>query len=135
MAGDLELELNGGSELTCTGVEAGALLISLKGGSDVDCDGIAADTLDATLDGGSRLRLAGDIATAEIDGSGASEFDLRSLALAGADVRLSGGSEADLDVSGVLEAELRGGSEVRYTGDPVIGKTELRDGSTVEPAS
>ena len=134
-ADDLELSLSGGSDLRCSTVEAGALVLTLGGGSDASCTDVTTDRLEAALDGGSELQLDGTVASAALSGSGSSEFALFGLRLAGADVRLSGGSHADLDVSGVLEVDLRDGSDVRYRGDPVIGSVDLADGSTLEPAS
>ena len=129
----LALRLSGGSELSCRGLDASSLVIDLSGSSDVDCQDVTLDQFTASLDGGSDVRLTGEAATATIEGSGSSELELGGFRLAGADVTLSGGSEARLTVSGVLEAELRDGSEVRYTGDPVIGRIELHGGSTLEP--
>lgn len=131
-AGELELDLTGGCELRCSGVAAGTLRADLSGGSDVACSGFTADGLLADLDGNSSLRLSGEAATAELEGRGNSRFALEGLDLAGASVRLSGNSTADLAVSGVLEADLENLSTLRYAGEPVLGAVDVDQSSAIE---
>lgn len=63
------------------------------------------------------------------------------LAVAGTVVTLSsgsgsgGGSEASVKVSGVLEADLRNGGRLKYSGDPVLGRADVDSGSTLAPAA
>ena len=48
-----------------------------------------------------------------------------------ADISLSGGGRADINISGTLTVDLSGGSHVTYVGQPTLGDIDLSGGSTV----
>jgi hypothetical protein len=131
---DLELDISGASDLACGDVTADEVSMDLSGASSVDCTGVVARELRAELSGASELRMSGSGTAASLRGSGASEFDLRGFELEDVDVRLSGASSAEVDVSGRLEADLSGASNVRYAGSPSLGRIDTSGASKVEPA-
>jgi hypothetical protein len=51
-----------------------------------------------------------------------------------ADLSVSGGSRAEVTVTGKLDAEASGGSRIEYAGDPQLGTIDTSGGSAVEPA-
>ncbi len=48
-----------------------------------------------------------------------------------ADIELSGGSHGTINVNGRLNADVSGGSQLTYIGDPTLGDIEKTSGSTV----
>jgi hypothetical protein len=130
----LDVSLAGGSELACASLEVGRAALDLSGGSDVRCEGLRTDALDAELGGGSELVAAGSSATLSLDAGGGSDVDLGRLEAVGAEVRLSASSEALVNVSGVLEADLSNGAELRYLGSPTLGTVDLSGGATIDGA-
>jgi len=52
-------------------------------------------------------------------------------AVVNADVSLSGGSRATINLDGRLDADLSGGSNLLYIGDPTMGDINTSGGSTV----
>ena len=48
-----------------------------------------------------------------------------------ADIRMSGASSCNIDVSGRIDIDLSGASRLEYTGRPVLGSISLSGGSQV----
>jgi hypothetical protein len=46
-------------------------------------------------------------------------------------IKLSGGRKTTINLDEVLEADLSGGSQLNYIGDPTLGKIEASSGSTI----
>ena len=125
------LDLSGGSQADVTGFTLSHdLSIELSGGSRVTGD-ISADEVDLKLSGGSRIDLVGSADNLVADGSGGSHFELGSFPVGNANIKISGGSRATVDVSGTLDVDLSGGSRVLYDGEPKLGNIDLSGGSTV----
>lgn len=66
-----------------------------------------------------------------ISASGGSSLKLSDFLVHDANVKLSGGSNADINLDGRLDADLSGGSHLRYTGDPTRGDISTSGDSTV----
>jgi len=125
------LDLSGGSQVHVTGFNLSHdLSIELSGGSRATGD-ISADGVDLKLSGGSRIELAGSADNLVADGSGGSHLELGSFPVDNANIKISGGGGATVDVSGTLDLDLSGGSRVIYIGDPKIGDIDLSGGSTI----
>ena len=88
------------------------------------------------LSGGSRLDLAQPAPQADsftMTGSGGSTTDLSAMAAQKASVTLSGGSHATLKVTGSLDYDLSGGSQLRFTGNPKVGSSQTSGGASANP--
>ena len=91
-------------------------------------------TLEAVnLSGGARLRLDGTAPQAadlllRLDGG--ARADLFDLHLENAQVTLTGGSSAELTVSGRLDYDLSGGAHLTYAGQPMVGKAATSGGAS-----
>ncbi len=85
----------------------------------------------ADLSGGSRLTMTGQAVNMEAIGSGGSNLQLRDFQVNNAKVDLSGGSQAIINLSGILDAELNGGSRLMYVGNATLGEIHTSSGSTV----
>jgi hypothetical protein len=123
----LQLDLSGGSEANITGFHSSDdLSVRLSGGSHINGfitpSDITVANANFDLSGGSYVRLTGSAdGGISIVCSGGSHINLESFSVNNADVKLSGGSHATVNVSGTLNVDISGGSEVIYIGNPTLG--------------
>jgi hypothetical protein len=123
----LQLDLSGGSEAYITGFHSSDdLSVRLSGGSHINGfitpSDITVANANFDLSGGSHVRLIGSAdGGVSIYCSGGSHINLEGFSVNNADVKLSGGSHATVNVSGTLNVDISGGSEVIYTGNPTMG--------------
>jgi hypothetical protein len=126
-----EIRLSGGSQASLSGFSSSHhLSVGLSGGSIVTGDITAADAY-LDLSGGSQVNLQGMAEDLDINGSGGSQFELEAFSVNDADVNLSGGGGATINVSETLDVNLSGGSHVTYIGDPTLGDIDLSGDSTI----
>jgi len=127
-----EIRLSGGSIANISGFNSSNDLdIGLSGGSRVDGD-IIAGNADLDLSGGSRVLLEGRANDLVVSGSGGSQLDLEYFPVNSADIHLSGGGSAIVNLDGTLDVDLSGGSRVTYLGEPVMGDIDLSGDSIVK---
>ena len=126
-----KIDLSGGSRASIAGFGSSSdFSVELSGGSRIDGDIAAADA-DFELSGGSQVILAGSANDLVVKGSGGSQFDLEAFSVNNADINLSGGSRATVNVDGTLNVDLSGGSQVIYIGEPARGDISLSGESTL----
>jgi len=125
------LDLSGGSQASITGFSSSHdLSLNLSGGSGVDGDITAADA-DFDLSGGSQVNLEGTADDLDVNGSGGSQLHLENFPVDNANIKLSGGGRATVNVVGTLNVNLSGGSDVTYIGNPTLGDIDLSGGSSI----
>ena len=83
------------------------------------------------LSGGSQVNLEGTAEDLDINGSGGSHLTLAAFSVNNADINLSGGGRATINVNGTLDVNLSGGSGVTYIGEPTLGDIDLSGDSTI----
>jgi hypothetical protein len=83
------------------------------------------------LSGGSQVNLLGTADDLDINGSGGSQLGLEAFSVNNADVNLSGGGRATVNVNGTLDVNLSGGSHVTYIGEPTSIDSNLSGDSTI----
>lgn len=129
---DIEgIQLSGGSKGEIDGFSSSNdFSAKLSGGSRLEGD-ITADDTDLNLSGGSRVTLSGSGDNLLVDSSGGSRVNLEEFPVKDANIKISGGGFADIDMDGILDANLSGGSKVIYSGDLELGDLDLSGGSTV----
>jgi len=120
---NLPISLSGGSHLNGS-INAGDVNLSLSGGSHASLSGTA-DKVNASGSGGSHITLSGSAENIIIKGSGGSHFNLEDYSVSDADINLSGGSYASINVNGTLNVNISGASEVYYTGEPTMGDIDV----------
>jgi len=126
-----KIELTGGSQAAISGFSsAHDFEADLSGGSQLSGD-ITAGDAEFELSGGSQVSLEGSGDDLFINASGGSQLDLEDFLIDNADINLSGGSWATININGILDANLSGGSRVEYVGDPNLGDINLSGASTV----
>jgi hypothetical protein len=131
--GSLDVALSGGSRITFSGVAAGDVSVDASGNSGLAGE-LKAASLAGTISGASRLGVTGSASSAKLEGSGASNFDLPGFVVQDADVSLSGGSQGTVNVTGKLDADVSGGSTLRYLGSPALGDIATSGGGEVGQA-
>lgn len=125
------INLSGGSKASITGFSSSHdFSVNLSGGSGVTGN-ITAGDANFDLSGGSQVNLEGTADDLVVSGSGGSQLDLEAFSADNADVHLSGGSRATVNVDGTLDVDLSGGSQVSYVGEPTLGDIDLSGGSRV----
>jgi hypothetical protein len=127
---DFDLELSGASSLDID-MEAGDFAAGLSGASHMSGYFKAASS-DIELSGASHINLTGSGGDIKLDFSGASSGSLDKYAVGNADVDLSGASQASLDISGRLDADLSGVSQLTYGGQPTPGTLNISGGSSLK---
>jgi len=126
-----KLGLSGGSTASISGFSSSHdFSAQLSGGSWVNGDIAAADA-DFDLSGGSTVTLTGSADDLVVKGSGGSQLDLEAFSVDNADINLSGGGRATVNLDGTLDVNLSGGSKVLYIGEPTLGDIDLSGDSTV----
>lgn len=127
------LDLSGSSDANITGFKSTKnLTVDLSGSSSLDGD-IEAGDLGIDLSGSSNLTLSGSGSDMTIDISGSSDLDLAELPAVDARVDASGASSAVMNVSGRLDVDASGASDVSYLGDPNLGTINTSGSSTIQP--
>ena len=84
------------------------------------------------LSGGSHIVLQGEANDLRISASEGSHLELSDFQVHDANVNLSGGSRATINLDGILDANLSGGSHLFYIGEPSMGNIQTSGGSSVQ---
>jgi hypothetical protein len=126
------LELSGASDARVSGFESTkSLTIDLSGSSDLRGDIQAGDTsIDAS--GSSSVTLSGSAGDVSVDASGSSDVDLADFPGADGEVSASGASTVTVNLSGRLDADASGSSDVYYLGNPELGSIDTSGSSSIQ---
>jgi hypothetical protein len=103
-------------------VDGSVLARGAGSGGAVDARGLAAQTIDATLSGSGTLKLGGHAQTLRLSVSGSGTVDAPGLAVDRADVAITGSGNATLGELQQLSASCTGGGDLRYSGNPRLGR-------------
>ncbi|MCJ7605545.1 MAG: DUF2807 domain-containing protein [Dehalococcoidales bacterium] len=126
----LTLGLSGGSVVKLDTVTISDARLELSGGSRVT-GGLTMQDGKLDLSGASVVELEGSAEDIRLTGSGASDFRLDDFTATTATINLSGGSTVSIHVIEQMNVDLSAGSELNYTGSPLLGSVNLSGGSTV----
>ena len=122
-SGATQTQLNGfSSDADFTGHASGA--------SRIHGDLTAGD-LDLEASGASTITLAGSAGNVRATASGASTIDLEEMSVQDAAVNASGASNVTVNLSGQLDADASGASNVFYLGQPTMGTIDTSGDSDV----
>lgn len=126
----LQLEASGASFLNINDVKAGNTRFNISGASTVSGSIEIADG-DFDVSGASTVELEGTAKDVSMEISGASSIKLEDFRVVNADVELSGASNATINASGRLDADVTGASRLNYIGNPTLGSITTSGGSTI----
>ena len=106
--------------------------LELSGGSKGKIEEISStDPISIILSGGAQLVGFGEAGDLSIDMSSGSQLDFTNFTSQNVNIELSGGSQATINLDGTLDADLSGGSQLYYIGDPILGDIESSGGSSI----
>ncbi|MCK4953283.1 DUF2807 domain-containing protein [Candidatus Bathyarchaeota archaeon] len=109
-------------------------VLDLSGGSHLSGDFTTSEYAQFTLSGGSHvIELDGAANDLTISGSGGSHLNLSEFTVHDATVNLSGGSHATINLDGILDGDLSGGSHLKYVGTPTEVDVNTSSDSSVGP--
>ena len=127
------LEVSGSSDVQATGLrELTSLMVS--GSGSITAAGISvATTLHVSVSGSAHVTLAGMAGEQDVTLDGSAAYDARSLPSGAATLRVSGSTDAAIQVRDMLEGEASGSSSVVYFGSPRVsmrteGSATVRQG-------
>jgi hypothetical protein len=103
----------------------------MSGGSRLEGDIVCGD-IGFGLSGGSIVYLSGSGNNLMARSSGGSKLIMDDFPINDADINISGGGSANLDISGRIDSDLSGGSLIEYTGEPEMGNINLSGGSAIQ---
>ena len=127
------LDLSGSSDANVSGFESTkSLLVDLSGNSALLGDIQAGDTR-FDISGNSSVTLSGSAGDLTIDASGNSEVDLADFPASDTNVDAGGASAVTVNLSGRLNADASGKSNIYYLGDPTLGTIDTSGSSTIQP--
>jgi hypothetical protein len=92
---------------------------------------LEADNANFNISGNSLVNLKGKAARLQLECLEGSKIDLTDLILASANVRVTGASEATLNVNGRFDVLMEGASKIYYLGNPIFSNTSISGGSTM----
>jgi hypothetical protein len=126
------IELSGASDAEISGfTSSNSLTIDLSGASSLQGDIQAGDTtMDAS--GSSDARLSGSADSLNLDASGASDVDLSEFFVVDANLDVSGASSVTVNLSGRLDVDASGASDVTYLGNPTLGNINTSGSSDIK---
>ncbi len=107
--------------------------LEFSGGTQGNAKGFTSShDFNLILSGGSTISLEGAADDLTINGSGGSNLYLSNFQVHNANVTLSGGSGATVNLDGRLDGDVSGGSHLKYVGTPTTVDVNTSGGSTVE---
>ncbi len=126
------IELSGNSDANISGFESSqSLTVDLSGNSRLQGDIQAGDTR-INASGNSSATVTGSAGDVSVDASGSSEVDLADFPASDGTVNASGASTVTVNLSGRLDVDASGASDVYYLGDPVLGNIDSSGSSSVQ---
>ncbi|MGH2619225.1 MAG: head GIN domain-containing protein [Anaerolineales bacterium] len=125
------VETSGASQITLAGFESSQSLRVVASGASSVAGEIQAGDTSMKASGASSISLAGGAANLALEVSGASSVDLEAFPVADLHAELSGASSAVVNVSGTLDVEASGASELSYLGNPTLGSVNTSGASSV----
>jgi hypothetical protein len=89
------------------------------------------DKIDFNLSGGSLVNLKGKATRLQLECSEKSKVDLPDFIVSSANVRVTGASEATLNINGRFDVLMDGASQIFYLGNPVFSNISIKGGSSM----
>ncbi len=125
----LSMEVSGASNLDLSNIKAGNTNLEVSGASHIKGE-LEITGGNFNISGASTLDLNGKANNINAEISGASSGKLENFYVVEARITASGASNATVNVSGDLSAEVSGASRVYYLGNPKLGSVNVTGAST-----
>lgn len=110
-----KLNLSGGAEAKINFDASGDVALVLRGGAELHGE-LFCQNLNIDLSGGSVVKIDGNCESLNSGLSGGSILSLKNFSVKDVDAELSGGSKLAVNMNGILDARLSGGSQLTHYG-------------------
>lgn len=122
---------SGGSDVFSEGaITAESLTIKASGGSDLKLD-LNVKDLTCDISGGSDANLKGKAQYMTVTARGGSDFEGKNFTAENCKLKVQGGSDAYVYVTGEISMEAHGASDIHYKGNPKITYQRSSGGSDI----
>ncbi len=128
---NFSLDVSGASSLDMRDIEVGNAKFEISGASKITGDMKAVAT-EFEISGASKVELKGSANNIVLNISGASNAKLADFILNDANVKLSGASEATLNLKEKLDCVLSAASTLYFFGNPTVGNVQVTGASTIK---
>lgn len=125
------IHASAGSDVqTTSSLSVNDLVIRMSSGSDLEMD-LTANELTCNVSGGSDANLSGKVGVLVAEANGGSDIEAKNLEVGKCTIKARGGSDARVHVTGELEMEAQGASDIFYSGNPKILSSKASGGSDI----
>jgi hypothetical protein len=121
---------SGGSRIETGPLQGTSLSLEVSGGGQANLESVTYQILNCDLSGGSRAELTGEVERQTVQVSGGGQYNAGDLRSSEAQINMSGGGQGTVWVTGSLNADLSGGAQLGYYGNPQVSQN-TSGGSTV----
>ncbi len=126
-----KLSASGGSDVYSDGsLTLDVFQLRASGGSDVKME-LNVKDLDCRINGGSDANLKGKVQHLTVTAQGGSDFEGKGLVVENCEMKVQGGSDAYVYVTGELSMEAHGASDIHYKGSPKVTHQKSSGGSDI----
>lgn len=113
------LSASGGSDVSAEDLNLDELYLSTSGGADVNLE-LQVKELEISCSGGADVDLEGKAQKMKVSMSGGADLNAQKLIATNCEISTSGGSDADIHVTGELSMSASGASDISYRGNPRV---------------
>ncbi len=107
-------------------------VVELSGGAKANAANFSlTHNFQSNLSGGSSLTMSGQATDLIATGSGGANMHFQEFKVHNANLDLSGGSQATVNLDGTLSGDLSGGARLFYKGNPTLGDINTSGGATI----
>lgn len=125
------IQANSGSDVkTESALKVNNLVIRMSSGSDLDME-VTANEMTCNLSGGSDANLSGKVGVLVAEANGGSDIEAKNLEVNKCTIKARGGSDARVHVTGELDIEAQGASDIYYSGNPKVLSSKASGGSDI----
>ncbi|UOQ54395.1 head GIN domain-containing protein [Hymenobacter cellulosivorans] len=122
------LTVNGSGTLRAGSIQASKLQLAVSGSGRLEVSTLQATELHSSVSGSGTISAAGTSPTHFVDINGSGSVKANDLRSESGKVSISGSGNCHLNVTGSLDASLRGSGNVVVTGNPTINSKTLGSG-------
>ena len=127
------LDLSGSSDANVSEFEStNSLVVDLSGNSGMRGDIQAGDTR-FDVSGNSSIAICGSGGDLTVEALGSSKVDLADFPGSDGTVGASGSSTVTVNLSGILDADASGNSDIIYLGNPELGSIDTSGSTSIRP--
>ncbi|MBL4888289.1 MAG: DUF2807 domain-containing protein [Flavobacteriaceae bacterium] len=126
------IKLNGSGKITSSEIiKTKVLKTSLRGSGDLRLN-VDAKEVVSKIAGSGNIMLKGHSKVLLINIRGSGDFYGDTLKTEDAEIKITGSGNVEVNVTGVLNAQIRGSGDIRYSGNPVLGRSKISGSGSIK---